>query len=311
MSVNMKGKNFVSINDLSFEEFYQILRTTERLKDEDEMGIRHHILKGKTLAMIFQKPSTRTRVSFETGIYQLGGVALYLGPNDLQLKRGETISDTARVLVRYVDGIMARLFDHDDCVQLATHSTKTVINGLTDLLHPCQVMTDLFTIYEKKNTLKGLKVAFMGDGSNNMANSWIFGAAKAGVHLTIGTPEGYLPDKDIVAMAQYDFSHSGGSLKVTHDPIEAVKGVDVIYTDVWASMGQEDEREKRIKLMMPYQVNSDLVKHADENYLFMHCLPAHREEEVTAEVCDSDHSVIFDEAENRLHTQKAIMALMM
>lgn len=310
MAVSMKGKSLVSINDLSVEEVYQILELAKLLKYKVLTGEPHRILEGKTLGMIFSKPSTRTRISFEVGIYQLGGIGMYFGPNDLQLNRGETIEDTAKVLSRYLSGIMIRTFKHQDVVDLARFGSIPVINGLTDLLHPCQVLTDLFSIYEKKRTLQGLKLAYIGDG-NNMAHSLLNGCSKVGMDVAIAAPEGYEPLDEIVAGAKENAKVFNSEVLITNDPVEAVKNADIVYTDVWASMGQEKEAEERKKKFMPYQVTSSLVKNAKEDYLFMHCLPAHRGEEVTADVIDSKHSIVFDEAENRLHTQKAVMALVM
>lgn len=310
MAVSMKGKSLVSINDLSVEEVYQILELAKLLKYKVLTGEPHRVLEGKTLGMIFSKPSTRTRISFEVGIYQLGGIGMYFGPNDLQLNRGETIEDTAKVLSRYLSGIMIRTFKHQDVVDLARFGSIPVINGLTDLLHPCQVLTDLFSIYEKKRTLQGLKLAYIGDG-NNMAHSLLNGCSKVGMDVAIAAPEGYEPLDEIVAGAKENAKVFNSEVLITNDPVKAVKNADIVYTDVWASMGQEKEAEERKKKFMPYQVTSSLVKNAKEDYLFMHCLPAHRGEEVTADVIDSKHSIVFDEAENRLHTQKAVMALVM
>jgi ornithine carbamoyltransferase len=268
------------------------------------------LLKGKTLAMIFEKPSTRTRISFEVGMWQLGGYALYLSAEDLQLGRGETISDTARVLSRYVNGIMARVFGHQTILDLIHSSTVPVINGLSDFSHPCQGLADLFTIYEKKGRLSGLKLAYVGDG-NNVAHSLLYGCSKVGMDIILACPKGYEPRSEVVAGAKEEAKKSGCEVKVTIDPREAVKGADVVYTDVWASMGKEKEHEERVKKFKLYQVNPQLVKGAKEDYIFMHCLPAHRGEEVTDEVADSRSSVIFDQAENRMHTQKALMALTM
>jgi ornithine carbamoyltransferase len=310
MAVNMKGDSLISINDLSQEKIWQIFDLSSSLKYKLMTGEPHSILAGKTLGMIFSKPSTRTRVSFEVGIYQLGGIGMYFGPTDLQLKRSESIADTAKVLSRYLDGIMIRTFDHQDVVDLAKYGSIPVINGLTDLLHPCQVLTDLFTVFEKKKILKGLKLAFVGDG-NNMAHSLLHGCSKTGMHISIASPKGYKPQKQIVENALLNAKYTGSRIEILDDPVEAVKDADIIYTDVWASMGQESESDKRKKIFKNYQVNADLVKNAKEDYLFMHCLPAHRGEEVTDEIADSPNSVIFDEAENRLHVQKAIMALVM
>jgi ornithine carbamoyltransferase len=258
--------------------------------------------------MIFEKPSTRTRVSFEVGMWQLGGYALYLSSSDLQLGRGETIGDTAKVLSRYVQGIMAMVFAHQTILDLVKYSRVPVINGLSDFSHPCQGLADLFTVYEKKGRLEGLKFAYVGDG-NNVAHSLLYGCSKMGVNITVGCPKGYEPDPKVVDHSKEEAKRTGCEVKVIHDPKEAVKGADVIYTDVWASMGKEKEREERIKVLKPYQVNPQLVRGAKEDYIFMHCLPAHRGEEVVDEVADSKNSVIFDQAENRMHTQKAVMAL--
>lgn len=310
MAINMKGKNLISIADLSIEEIYQIFDVSKSLKEKLYTGEPHRYLEGKTLGMIFTKRSTRTRVSFETGIYQLGGIGMYFGPNDLQLGTSESISDTAKVLGRYLDGIMIRTFDHQDVVELGKYAGIPVINGLTDLLHPCQVLTDLFTILEKKRILKGLKLAYIGDG-NNMAHSLLNGCSKVGMHIAIASPSGYKPNKDIVENAKKFAKYMGSKIDITDDPVAAVKNADIVYTDVWASMGQEQEAQERKKKFARYQVNPKLVKNAKNDYLFMHCLPAHRGEEVVNEVADSPNSVIFDEAENRLHVQKAIMALVM
>ena len=310
MAVNMKGKSLISINDLSHEEVYQIFELSASLKMKQLTGEPHRLLEGKTLGMIFSKPSTRTRVSFEVGIYQLGGIGMYFGPTDLQLKRSESIQDTAKVLSRYLSGIMIRTFDHQDVVDLAAHGSIPVINGLTDLLHPCQVLTDLFTVLEKKQNLRGLKLSYIGDG-NNMAHSLLHGCSKVGMNISIASPKGFEPKKEIVNNALANAKYMGSKVEITEDPVAAVKDADVVYTDVWASMGQESESEKRKKLFQSYQVNPGLVKHAKDDYLFMHCLPAHRGDEVVNEIADSANSIIFDEAENRLHVQKAIMALLM
>ncbi len=310
MAVNMKGKDLISINDLTLEEIYEIFDVAKTLKEDNYIGRPHKVLEGKTLGMIFTKPSTRTRVSFETGIYQLGGIGMYFGPNDLQLGKSESIEDTARVLSRYLNGIMIRTFAHSDVEQLAKYASIPVINGLTDLLHPCQVLTDLFTVLEKKRQLRGLKFAYIGDG-NNMAHSILHGCSKVGMDVFISSPSGYKPNEQIVKNALNNAKYMGSRVVITEDPIEAVKDADIVYTDVWASMGQEKEAEERKKKFIKYQVNPELVKHAKSDYLFMHCLPAHRGDEVVNEVADSANSVIFDEAENRLHVQKAIMALVM
>jgi ornithine carbamoyltransferase len=310
MAINMKGKDLISIHDLTLEEVNQIFELSKTLKQKQLIGEPHRVLEGKTLGMIFTKPSTRTRISFETGIYQLGGIGMYFGPNDLQLGKSESIADTAKVLSRYLNGIMIRTFAHQDVIDLAAGASIPVINGLTDLLHPCQVLADLFTILEKKGKLKGLKLAYIGDG-NNMAHSLLNGCSKVGMHISIASPSGYKPNADIVNNAKINGKYMGSKVEILDDPVKAVKNADIVYTDVWASMGQESEAAERRKKFMKYQVNPKLVKNAKDEYLFMHCLPAHRGDEVVNEVADSPNSVIFDEAENRLHVQKAIMALVM
>lgn len=310
MAINMKGKSLIEIQHLSLEEIYQIFDLSKTLKEERLIGKKHHVLEGKKLGMIFSKPSTRTRVSFEVGIYELGGIGLYFNQNDLQLKKSESVSDTAKVLSRYLDGIMIRTFDHQDVIDLAKYGSIPVINGLTDLHHPCQVLTDLFTVLEKKRKLEGLKLAYIGDG-NNMAHSLLQGCSKVGMDITIASPSGYKPLDFVVKESMENAKYMGSKVEILDDPIAAVKNADIIYTDVWASMGQEKEAEERKKKFAGFQVNPNLVKNAKEDYIFMHCLPAHRGDEVVDEICDSPNSVIFDEAENRLHVQKAIMALVM
>jgi len=310
MAVHLKGRSLDTLFHLTKEEIEQILGTAELLKSQLLHGEEHPLLKGKTLAMIFEKPSTRTRVSFEVGMWQLGGYALYLSAGDLQLGRGETIADTAQVLSRYVDGIMARVFAHQAILDLVKYSRVPVINGLSDFTHPCQGLADLFTIYEKKGRLSGLRLAYVGDG-NNVAHSLLYGCSKVGMNITLATPKGFEPAPEVVSKAKEEGKKSGCEVRVTKDPKEAVKGADIVYTDVWASMGKEKEHEKRVKVFKPYQVNGKLVKEAEKDYIFMHCLPAHRGQEVTDEVADSENSVIFDQAENRLHTQKALLALIM
>jgi len=311
MAVNMKGKHLVSIRDFTVEETWQVLKTTELLKLRRRTGLRDFPLEGKTLGMIFTKPSTRTRVSFEVAIWQLGGYALYLSAGDLQLRRGETIEDTGRVLSRYLDGVMIRTFDHQDVVDLASASTVPVINGLTDLLHPCQGLTDVFTVYEKLGGLQGVKLVYVGDG-NNVAHSLMHAGAKTGMHVVVACPPGNEPDPHITAAAVEDAAATGAVIEVSNDPQEAVKGADVIYTDVWTSMGQEEEAEAKHKALAPFQVNAAMMAATGKpGALFMHCLPAHRGEEVTDEVIDGPNSVVFDQAENRLPTQKAILSLLM
>ncbi len=308
MAVNMKGKDLISIADLSLEEVYEIFDVSKTLKEKLYVGEPHRLLEGKTMGMIFAKPSTRTRISFETGIYQLGGYGMYFNQNDLQLGKSENVHDTAKVLSRYLNAIMIRTFSHQDVLDLAKYASIPVINGLTDLLHPCQVLADLFTILEKRRKLEGLKLAYVGDG-NNMAHSLLNGCSKVGMNISIASPSGYKPVKEIVEHAQQNAKYMGSKVEILDDPIAAVKDADIVYTDVWASMGQEKEADERKKKFMGFQVNPELVKNAKEDYLFMHCLPAHRGDEVVDEVADSPNSVIFDEAENRLHVQKAIMAL--
>lgn len=307
----LKGKDMLSIHDLSVDEVQEILELAKELKAKQKAGIEHHLLKGKTLGMIFEKSSTRTRVSFETGMYQLGGQALFLSNRDLQLGRGEPIKDTARVLSRYLDGIMIRTFGHERVQEFAEYADIPIINALTDLLHPCQVLTDLLTIQEYRGkNLKGLKMAYVGDG-NNMTNSYMYGAAKVGMNFVAATPDDYKPDKEVTKNAIEDAKLTGASIALVSDPVEAVKDADIVVTDTWASMGQEAEHDMRKKIFAPYQVNSELLKHADKRAIVMHCLPAYRGEEITDEVFEANADVIFDEAENRLHTQKAIMALTM
>lgn len=303
-------KDFISLHDCTTEEVEILLKLALKLKKEQKEGVEHHILKGKTLGMIFSKSSTRTRVSFEVGMVQLGGYPLFLSSHDIQLGRGESIYDTAKVLERFLDGIMIRTFSHQDVLDLAEYADIPVINALTDLLHPCQVLADLQTIYEKKGRLKGLKLAYIGDG-NNMAHSLMYGCAKMGLDCAIASPKDYMPDPEVVENAKSDFAKSGAKLLLTEDAKEAVRDADVVYTDTWVSMGQEAEKAERIKVFMPYQVNEELMKIADSEAIFLHCLPAYRGYEVTGDVIDGKHSVIFDEAENRLHAQKAVMATLM
>lgn len=304
-----KGRDFLSLHDWSRPELDQILTLAEELKLRRRSGLSDQPLAGKTVGLYFAKPSTRTRVSFEVGVQQLGGSALFLSAADLQLRRGETVADSARVLSRYLDGIVIRTFSHREVEEWAAYADVPVINGLTDQEHPCQVMADLLTIREKKGRLDGLRLAYVGDG-NNMAHSLMDGCAKFGMHITVACPPGYEPSSEVVERAAAAAAESGGSVRVTTDPREAAEGADIVYTDVWASMGQEDEAEHRKAVFGPYQVNRALMNLAKPDAIFMHCLPAHRGEEVTAEILDGPQSVIFDEAENRLHAHKAIMALL-
>jgi ornithine carbamoyltransferase len=308
--LNLKGRDFLSLHDFTAEEILGMIELADELKEKQKWNVPHPYLQGKSLGMIFQKSSTRTRVSFEVAMYQLGGYPLFLSAADLQLRRGESVADTARVLSRYLDGIMIRTFAHNDVKELADYASIPVINGLTDLLHPCQVLADLQTIKEKKGKLSGLKLAFVGDG-NNVCNSLMFGCAKVGIDIAVATPKGYEPDEEIVYLAKQDALKHGVTVEITNNPVEAVKDADVVVTDVWASMGQEAEKALRVREFTPYQVNEKLVSHARPDYIFLHCLPANRGEEVTEEVIDGPNSVVWDEAENRLHSQKALLALLL
>ncbi len=297
--------HLLKLGDLTKDEIVKILDLADKLKYEKRNGIEHHLLKGKTLGMIFQKSSTRTRVSFEVGMFDLGGSALFLSPRDLQIGRGEVVEDTARVLSRFLDGIMIRTFDQEEVESFASYGDIPIINGLTDYCHPCQVLADLMTIREKKGKLEGLKLCFVGDG-NNMANSLIVGGIKMGMEVSIACPESYQPDSDIMAWAK-----ENGKFTCTPDIQEAAKGADILYTDVWASMGQEEEFNERAEIFRNYQINSELMSFANEGAMVLHCLPAHRGEEITAEIIEAHADEIFEEAENRLHAQKAVMVLLM
>ncbi|MDK2821312.1 MAG: ornithine carbamoyltransferase [Clostridia bacterium] len=310
MTTTLKGRDFLSLKDFSSEEILYLIDLADELKAKVKKGEPHPLLAGKSLGMIFTKRSTRTRVSFEVGIYQLGGLPLFLTNDDLQLGRGETIADTARVLSRYLNGIMIRTYSHQDVEELAANATIPVINGLTDLLHPTQVVADLMTIRERKGILKGLNLTYVGDG-NNVAHSLMYGGAKLGLNVTIACPKGYEPMPEILKEAKQIAKDNDCQILVTDDVKEAAKGADVLYTDVWASMGQEAEAEKRRKVFKDYQINSDLLKLAKKDAIVLHCLPAHRGEEITDEVIDGPQSAVFDEAENRLHAHKAIMAALM
>lgn len=308
--LNLKGRDFIEFTDYSKEEIEYLLQLAVDIKKKQKSGEVYQPLKGKTIGLIFEKSSTRTRVSFEVGMFQLGGHALFLSKNDIQLGRGETISDTAQVLSRYLDGIMIRTFAHSNVTELAKYADIPVINGLSDDAHPCQVLADFQTVLEHKGQLKGLKMAYIGDG-NNMAHSLMIGAAKLGVHVSVASPEGYEPNSAIVEKAKSIAQGTGSQVVVTHSPEEAVKDADIIYTDVWASMGFEEEQQAREAAFADYQVNEELVKGAKKDYIFLHCLPAHRGEEVSEGVIDGPNSAIFDQAENRLHAQKALMAALM
>ena len=305
--MSLKGRNVVDLADFERAELRQFLDTAHDLKRKQKQGETHELLKGKSMAMIFMKSSTRTRVSFEVGMTQLGGHALFLQPSGTQLGRGETIADTAQVLGRYCDVIMARVFGHEEVIELAKFAGVPVVNGLSDLLHPCQIMADMMTIEEHKSKLEGLKISYVGD-SNNVSNSIMQGCTIMGMDVTIGSPEGYTPSADIMKKATVLSKKYGTTMTVENNPVEAVKGADVIYTDTFFSMGQEKSKEKEDALM-PFQVNKTLVGKAKGDTIVMHCLPAHRDEELTSEVMDGPHSVVFDQAENRLHAQKGILAL--
>lgn len=308
--VDLSGRDLLSLHDFTPEEVSAILELAGELKEKQKWNVPHPYLQGKTLGMIFQKSSTRTRVSFEVAMYQLGGYPMFLSTNDLQLGRGETIADTARVLSRYLDGLMIRTYAQADVEELARHATIPVINGLTDLLHPCQILADLQTVKERKGELAGLKLAYVGDG-NNVCHSLLFGCAKVGMHISVASPDGYQPNEEIIRLAKQDATLTGSKMEILTDPVEAVKAADVVVTDVWASMGQEVEQAKRVQVFSPYQVNEKLVAHAKPDFIFLHCLPAHRGEEVAAEVIDGPNSAVWDEAENRLHAQKAVLTLLL
>ncbi len=307
----LKGKNFLSLKDFSIEEITKLLRLSISFKQEFLTGKRvSNILKNKSLALIFEKPSTRTRVSFQVAINQLSGYSIYLDKSSTQLSRGETVSDTGKVLSRYVDGIIARVYSHQTLLELANSSTVPVINALSDLYHPCQALADLLTIIKKKGRTKGIKMAYVGDG-NNVCNSLMIASSKTGINLMVATPPGYEPKQEVIELANKFSSETGSKIKVSNSPEEAVTDAEVIYTDVWISMGQEEEKDKRLRDFQGFQVNNDLLKFAKKDFIFMHCLPAHRGLEVSSDVLDDPlHSVVFDQAENRLHTEKAILSLL-
>jgi len=297
-------KDFISVKDVTSQEISKIFGLTGKLK-ENKAGF-SRMLAGKTLALIFQKPSNRTRVSFEVGMYQLGGYSIYLGPNEINLGVREAVGDVAKTLSRYVDGIVLRTFAHENVLEMARFSDKPVINGLSDLMHPCQALSDIYTIKEKLHTLKGLTLAYIGDG-NNVCNSLLYASAKTGLNIQIAVPKGYEPDSLVLKEAKLEALRMGGSVKITHQPQEAVQGADVIYTDTWTSMGQEKESKARKKAFSGVQINKQLLKLSGKHPLIMHCLPAHRGEEITGDVLDSKNSIVFDQAENRMHVQKAIL----
>jgi len=297
-------KDFLALSQFTKAELDAIFTLTRELKDKQKKGIEHHLLKGKTLAMIFEKSSTRTRVSFEVGMYQLGGHPLFISTRDSQMGRGEPIKDTARVMARYCDGVMIRTYGQEIVEEFARHSSVPVINGLTDLHHPCQIMADLFTVIEARGSYKGLKIVWVGDG-NNMANTWIEAAAIFGFELTLACPKGYEPDRKVMEWAM---AGTAAKIVLTDNPHEAARDADVLNTDVWASMGQEAEQQEREKAFAGFQLNEELLDLAKGNCMVLHCLPAHRGEEISDDVIEGPHSAVWDEAENRLHVQKAIMA---
>ncbi len=307
IAVALKGRDFLRVNDWASDELLFVLELADRLKARQREHIDHRHLEGRTLGMIFQKPSTRTRVSFEVGMFHLGGTALYLAAGDLQLGRGETIKDTARVLSRYLDGIMIRTFAQSDVDELAAQADIPVINGLTDQFHPCQALADVMTIRERLGEFDGVRVAYLGDG-NNVCHSLMVACAKLGMDFVAATPEGYGPDENVVGWAREAAEASGGSVELGHDPRAAAQGADVLYTDVWTSMGQEEERDRRLRDLEAYRIDDALVALASERAIVLHCLPAHYGEEITEEVLYGPRSAVWDQAENRLHSQKALMA---
>lgn len=307
----MRGRDLLTLQDYTREEIWQILKMTYRLKHKSPPEESSRILAGKNVAMIFQKPSTRTRVSFEVAVQQLGGHALSLGWQQLQLGRGETIADTARVLDRYVDGIVARVFAHSDLGEMARYAKIPIVNALSDAYHPCQILCDLYTIWEKWGSLEGLKLAYVGDG-NNVCNSLLIGCSKVGVNISVACPDGYQPRDRVVEWALENARQTGSKVEITTDSLRVAKKANVVYTDTFISMGMEAEREERIRVFIPkYQVNKNLFRYTAEDAVFMHCLPAHREEEVTTDVIDGPKSIVWDQAENRLHTAKALLALIL
>ena len=304
------NRHLVTLDDVTPTDIHALFDLAASLKAKQRQGVTHALLQGKTLAMIFEKPSLRTRVTFEAGMTQLGGHAIYLAPVDIRLGQRETVQDAARNLERWVDGIIARTFSHRTVERLAHYSRVPVINGLSDGHHPVQILCDLFTLWEKRRSLMGMRVAFIGDG-NNVCHSWLQGAAKMGLHFTLACPPGYEPDPAVMTRAQEQAKASGARLSLTHDPGAAARGVDVLYTDVWASMGQEEDHAQRLRDFQGFQLDRGMVQQAGPDVLVMHCLPAHRGEEITDEVMDGPHSIVFDQAENRLHMQKAILVTLL
>ncbi|SMB91134.1 ornithine carbamoyltransferase [Desulfonispora thiosulfatigenes DSM 11270] len=310
MNIDLKGRDYLTLKDYSPDEIKYLIDLSLNIKQKEKNGERDYPLQGKSLAMIFQKSSTRTRVSFEVGMYQLGGNALFLSPKELQMGRGETIGDTAQVLSRFVDGIMIRTFDQAEVEELATYASVPVINGLTDSYHPTQALADMMTILEHKGKLEGIKLAYIGDG-NNMTNSLMIVGAKLGMEVRVATPVGYEPETEVVNYAKCIAEEQGGNIIITNDPKEAVRGADALYTDTWISMGQENDREEKINHFKGFQLNKELVELASKEAIILHCLPAHRGEEITDEIMDGPRSVVFDEAENRLHAHKGILAALL
>ncbi|UJL47511.1 ornithine carbamoyltransferase [Virgibacillus sp. NKC19-16] len=311
IKTSLQTDHLLTVADLTGDEIMVLIKEALVMKKQVKEGVSHPHLQGKTLGMIFEKSSTRTRVSFEVGMIQLGGHALFLSANDIQLGRGETVSDTAQVLSRYVDGLMIRTFSHEKLEEFAHASSIPVINGLTDPHHPTQVLADLLTIYEYKGKLKGLKLCYVGDGDNNMTHSLLQAAAITGMDMTVASPKGYMPNDMIFQQAKNKGEENGAKLAIHDNPKEAIQDADIVVTDVWASMGEENELDERKLRFEAFQVNKELMQFAKSDYLFLHCLPAHRGEEVTAEIIDGEHSAVFDEAENRLHAQKALLKLLM
>jgi len=303
-------KDLLTLKDYTAEEINSILELAFSLKEKQQLGESHRILDGKTLAMVFQKSSTRTRVSFEVGMWQLGGSALFLSAGDLQLGRGEPVKDTARTLSRYVDGIMIRTFDHEEVKELASYASVPVINGLTDRFHPCQALADIMTVQEHCGEFRGQKLVYLGDG-NNVAHSLLLACSIVGLDVVVASPPGFEPEEEIVSWARERASAKGAEVVISNDPREALKGATAVYTDVWTSMGQEAEAEERRRVFSPYQLDTSLLKEAEEEAIVLHCLPAHRDEEITDEVMEGKQSVVFDQAENRMHAQKALLSLLM
>lgn len=305
----MKSKDLISVKDLSISDIEEIFALTKKLKSEGRIS-KDEPLKGKTIGLIFQKPSLRTKVSFAAAMAQLGGTVIFLAPEEVKLGEREVIKDVARTLSRYLDGIVARTFKHEDIIELAKYSTIPVVNGLSDFSHPCQALSDLFTVKEKKGRLKGVKFAFVGDG-NNVCNSLLMASTRLGADIAVAVPKGYEPDKEVVKIALGFAAVTGSKVTICSDPEKAVSGADVIYTDVWTSMGQEKEKAERLKAFKGFQINGKLCSKAGKDFMIMHCLPAHRGEEITDECMESRHSVVFDQVENRMHVEKAILLLLL